>query len=80
MARQRKNLSPVSSDELALEITAVLEANAESTDGEICDLMNSWLNRRCSEYVVKPSDISNERARLQIPPTDRRPFQKDLFG
>ena len=61
------------------EVVAVLRANSESTDAEICDLINRWLSRRAGDLTLRVEEIARKRVNLDIAPTDRRPFQKNLF-
>lgn len=80
MARKRNTLQPLSREDVASEVVSVLQSNPEATDAEICDSLNRWLTRRNSTLSVTPNDIAAHRLELQIPPSERRPFQKDLFG
>jgi len=77
--RIRKTSQPTSHREAMDEVTAVLQTNSESTDAEICELINHWLSRRGSDITLSVDDIAGKRVELKIPPSDRRPFQKNLF-
>ena len=77
--RSRKTSKPTTHAEAIDEVVAVLQANSEATDAEICDLINRWLSRRASDLTLTVDEIARKRVELKIPPTDRRPFQKNLF-
>ena len=65
------------------EVAAVLEANPDATDTEICEAVNEWW----SGYASKTDDdvpldvahVARIRCELGIPETHRKPFQKRLF-
>lgn len=66
------------------EVAAVLKANPEATDREICDVVNSWWSEYMTELApndtpVSVYDVARIRRELGIPEAAGKPVQKRLF-
>ena len=68
------------------EVAAVLEANPEATDTEICEAVNQWwsdYSAGCTDESDKipltVAEVTRIRQELGVPQTHRKPFQKRLF-